>query len=76
MAEAKLPLDQAEANQLITGGLGLGAFGAASAALLGAVCPICVVAAPALVGAGLYKRYKARGCAEPPDDASGDDERG
>jgi hypothetical protein len=60
MAEAKLPLDKAEANSLITGGLGLGAFGAASAALFGAVCPICVVAAPALVGAGIYKRYCAR----------------
>lgn len=36
--------------------MGIGAFGAAGALLLGAVCPICVVAAPALIGAGVYKR--------------------
>ena len=64
MARAKLPPEKAEANTLITGGLGIGAFGAASAALLGAVCPVCVVAAPALVGVGLYKRYR---CREQPD---------
>ncbi len=60
MAKAKLPPDKAEANSLITGGLGVGAFGVASATLLGAVCPVCVVAAPAMVGLGLYKRYKTR----------------
>ena len=26
----------------------------------GAVCPVCVVGAPLLVGYGLYKKYKSR----------------
>jgi hypothetical protein len=50
----------ADANTLIAGGLGIGAFGLISAAIGGAVCPICVVAAPALLGVGAYKRWKAR----------------
>jgi hypothetical protein len=51
---------KAEANTLILGGLGIGAFGVISAAIGSAVCPVCVVAAPALLGAGAYKRWKAR----------------
>ena len=47
-----------DASSLILGGLGIGAFGIISAAVGGAVCPICVVAAPALIGFGAYKRYK------------------
>jgi hypothetical protein len=49
-----------DANTLIAGGLGIGAFGLISAAIGGAVCPVCVVAAPALVGVGAYKRWRAR----------------
>jgi hypothetical protein len=49
-----------EANSAIAMGLGIGAFGAASLALVGATCPLCVVAAPALVSWGLYKRLRAR----------------
>jgi len=37
----------------------VGAWGAASGVLLGAVCPVCVVAAPALVGVGLLRRWQA-----------------
>jgi uncharacterized membrane protein YebE (DUF533 family) len=51
--------DAAEANTMIAGGLGIGAFGVISAAIGGAVCPVCVVAAPALLGVGAYKRWKA-----------------
>jgi len=47
-----------EASSLILGGLGIGAFGVISAVIGGAVCPVCVVAAPALVGVGVYKRWK------------------
>ena len=49
-----------DANSLIVGGLGIGAFGIISAAVGGAVCPVCVVAAPALLGVGAYRRWKAR----------------
>jgi len=48
-----------EGNQLLGLGLGVGAWGAATGMLLGAVCPLCVVAAPALVGAGLFRRWQA-----------------
>ena len=54
-----------QGTELIATGLGIGAFGAISAALLGAVCPICIVATPALVGAGLYKRWGAAPRAPP-----------
>lgn len=49
-----------EGTRLIVSGVGLGAVGAASAAVLGATCPLCVVGAPALVGWGAYRRWKAR----------------
>ena len=48
-----------EANQYIAMGVGVGGFGAGAALLLGAVCPICVVAAPGLIGLGLLKRHSA-----------------
>lgn len=48
-----------EGNQLLGLGLGVGAWGAASGMLLGAVCPVCVVLAPALFGVGLARRWQA-----------------
>jgi len=48
-----------EANALLAGGVGIGVLGAAMAAVGGAVCPVCVVAAPALLGAGAWKRWRA-----------------
>ncbi len=50
-----------EANHLLGAGLGVGAFGVAGAIAFGSVCPVCVVAAPALLAAGAWKRYRARG---------------
>jgi hypothetical protein len=41
-------------------GLGIGAVGALSAAAFGAVCPVCVVAAPALLAMGVAKHVKAK----------------
>jgi hypothetical protein len=46
-------------TDLLKMGLSVGALGVAGAAL-GAVCPICVVATPALVGAGLLQKLRAR----------------
>ncbi len=40
-------------------GVGVGAFGAGSLALLGATCPLCFFVAPAMVGIGVLKRRKA-----------------
>lgn len=49
-----------DGTELIVGGLGVGAIGVAGAVLLGATCPVCVVATPALIGAGLYRRWRRR----------------
>lgn len=40
-------------------GVGVGAFGAGSLALLGATCPLCFFVAPAMVGVGVWKRRRA-----------------
>lgn len=47
-----------ESTELLLAGAGIGALGAISAVVGAAVCPICVVATPALLGAGLYKRWR------------------
>lgn len=62
-AEAAPREDVAEvrdANVIMAGGVGIGALGAVLAAVGGAVCPVCVVAAPALVGVGALKRWRAK----------------
>ena len=48
-----------EANFSLCTGAGLGAY-AGWTFTAGAVCPVCVVAAPALIGMGLWGRYKAK----------------
>lgn len=48
-----------DANSMIASGIGVGVLGAVAAAISGAVCPVCIVAVPALVGAGAYKRWRA-----------------
>lgn len=54
-----------EANEHLAMGGAIGAIGVASAALFGAVCPVCIVATPALLGLGAYKRFKGRGVETP-----------
>ena len=49
-----------DAGSCLAMGAGVGTVGTASALLLGATCPICVVMAPALIGMGLVKGYVAR----------------
>ena len=39
-------------------GSGVGAYGALSLVLTGAVCPACIVITPTLLGYGAYQRYK------------------
>ncbi len=48
-----------DANVMMISGLGIGAFGVVAAAIGGAVCPVCVVAAPALLGVGAFRRWRA-----------------
>lgn len=65
--------ERREGNQYLLSGAAVGAAGVASAALLGATCPLCVVAAPGFVGYGLYKRWCAarKAPAEEPTTAEG-----
>ncbi len=41
-------------------GSGVGVYGAATLAATGAVCPTCLIVAPALLGYGAYQRYKSK----------------
>jgi hypothetical protein len=47
-----------QGGDLLKMGLSVGAIGLAGAAL-GAVCPLCVVATPALLGAGAVQKLRA-----------------
>ena len=47
-------------ESLITMGAALGAAGIGAAALVGATCPLCIIGAPALIGAGLWKRCQTK----------------
>ncbi len=42
----------------IGAGLGLGTYAAATTLLVGTACPLCIVAAPVLIGAGVYQKMK------------------
>jgi hypothetical protein len=48
-----------QGNEHLGAGLGLGAVTATSLAILGATCPLCYVAVPALIVSGIRKRRKA-----------------
>ena len=48
-----------QGTELLTAGLGVAAIGIAGAAL-GAVCPLCVVATPALLGLGTVQKLRAK----------------
>ncbi|MDA0660525.1 MAG: hypothetical protein O2931_08505 [Planctomycetota bacterium] len=49
-----------EANSCLVLGAGVGAVGTTTALLAGAICPLCFVLAPALIGVGAWKRYQIR----------------
>jgi hypothetical protein len=49
-----------EGNRCIAVGLGIGGLGAGTLLAFGAACPLCLVAAPGLVGLGLLKRMRAK----------------
>lgn len=59
----------AEGERNVKFGLGIGAFGAGSLAIIGATCPLCFFVAPAMVGVGLWKRHKAKEVLDGRDDA-------
>ena len=72
--EQQIQQELRDAGSCLAMGAGVGTVGTASALLLGATCPICVVMAPALIGMGLVKGYVARKkraklCADGNDDS-------
>lgn len=56
-----LATERKEANTCMAIGAGVGVLSAASAVLAGAVCPLCYVAVPGLIGYGAYRRWKCGG---------------
>jgi hypothetical protein len=59
MADEQRKVEQRkEANSFIATGVGVAAIGAVSAVIGGAICPMCVVAAPALLGVGAVQRIR------------------
>jgi len=57
--KSEIENDIKDSNITLGAGAGLGAY-AGWTFTAGTVCPVCVVAAPALVGFGLYSRHKAK----------------
>lgn len=47
-------------NDLLAAGAATGAIGTVGALITGAVCPLCVITTPVLLGAGLVKRLKLK----------------
>lgn len=58
--EQQIQQEMRDAGSCLAMGAGVGTLSTASALLLGATCPLCVVIAPALIGMGLVKGYTAR----------------
>lgn len=54
----KIARTSQQGNELLTVGLSVGAIGLVGAAI-GAVCPLCVVATPALLGLGATQKLRA-----------------
>lgn len=46
-----------DASAWIASGIGIGIIGIVSAVIGGSVCPVCVVAAPSLIGAGIFRKW-------------------
>jgi uncharacterized membrane protein YebE (DUF533 family) len=51
--------EKSDANTCMALGAGVGVLGGAAALLGGALCPLCVIIAPGLMGYGAYRRWKA-----------------
>lgn len=47
-----------EAKTLLVGGATLGTFSVVTTVIAGTTCPMCLVAAPVMLGAGAYKRWR------------------
>lgn len=52
--------EKREANTCVALGAGVGALGIGAALVTGAVCPICFIVAPGIIGAGVLKHWNIR----------------
>jgi len=57
-----------EGDTCLALGLGVGALGAVGAVVSGAVCPLCLVIAPSLIGVGISKRLRSSPSVPPSHD--------
>jgi hypothetical protein len=57
---------KSEGNRLVVSGTAIGVASVASAVLLGATCPLCIVGVPALIGFGIYQRVRGEMLGRPP----------
>lgn len=51
--------EKKDANTVIALGAGVGVLGTAGAIITGAVCPLCIIVTPGLIGFGAYRRWKS-----------------
>ena len=56
--EKTIDESRSDANKLLAAGASAGAIGTAGALITGAVCPLCIIATPVLLGVGFLKRMK------------------
>lgn len=61
--------EREEGKRLMISGAAIGVLDVAAIALLGVGCPLCAVGAPALLGWGAYRRWKAKELAKKLDAA-------
>lgn len=59
----------AEGKGHVKFGLGVGAVGAISLAVIGTTCPLCFVVAPAMVGVGAWKAQRAKAALKTRDES-------
>ena len=50
----------ADGNKCLAIGTGVGVLGTGAAIITGAVCPICYIATPVLLGMGVFQKWKAK----------------
>jgi hypothetical protein len=57
--ERKKEEDEREANAMLAGGATVAVLGIVGAITSGAICPVCVVTVPVLLGVGVARKVRA-----------------
>jgi hypothetical protein len=72
-AKAKATELREDSNRLLVGGATLGTFAAVTGAIFGATCPMCIVVAPLMLGAGAVQRWRCARAEAAAGDPAADD---